>query len=364
MAISRRLAAAGLPTLIGSLPLNDHQEALRWIFASVPQVPLWPQLPGRLREGMLRQFVEGFPGIVEDEERVIFNTRANTFDQELLAFYEDYLKALEDPARLVGSRFETSMERAAGLYALREALRERSGLVAVKGQITGPFTLLTGLHDQDGRAAYFDPALRDMAVKGLALKAAWQVHFFAASRLPVLVFIDEPGLAGLGSSAFVGVSRADVSQDLGEVIGAIHGAEGLAGIHICGNTDWGVVLSLPIDVLSFDAFTYFDRLAMFRVELSTFLARGGILAWGLVPTGRAEDIAAVTVDGLSELWRRQAGQLVAANRSLSAILGQTLITPSCGTGSLTPELARKVLDLTRDVSARLRQQHGVEEERS
>ena len=65
---------AGLATLIGSLPLSNHEEALEWIFSHTPDIPLWPQLPCNPLEGMLRQFIEGFPGIIEEEQHTFFNT--------------------------------------------------------------------------------------------------------------------------------------------------------------------------------------------------------------------------------------------------------------------------------------------------
>ena len=33
------------PVLIGSLPLKDHGEAVRWVFDYTPEIPLWVQLP-------------------------------------------------------------------------------------------------------------------------------------------------------------------------------------------------------------------------------------------------------------------------------------------------------------------------------
>jgi len=51
------------PILIGSLPLTDYQQALKLIFQYSPSIPLWPQLPKNVKEGMVRQFVSGFPGL-------------------------------------------------------------------------------------------------------------------------------------------------------------------------------------------------------------------------------------------------------------------------------------------------------------
>ncbi len=349
--------AAGLPTLIGSLPVTSHQEALRMIFEHTPDIPLWPQLPSNRLEGMLNQFIEGFPGVVETDERTYFNINGEGFAEEQLAFFEQYLEAAEDPAKLTSSIFQISRERAQGLYGLYDSVKEKQTATAVKGQITGPFTMLTGISDQDRRLGYYDPTIREIVVKGLALKASWQVHFLNELGLPVLLFIDEPALAGLGSSSFISISLDDIRQDLSEVIAAVQQAGGLAGIHVCANTDWDFLLSLDLDILSFDAYGFFDRLLVCRDKVHSFLERGGTIAWGIVPTSEKEHILRENADSLSSLWEKQAAQLSSENWDLTALLNQTLITPSCGTGSLTLDLASRVLALTRDVSAKLRKKY-------
>ena len=350
-------AAEGMPTLIGSIPLADHNEALDWIFTNTPEIPLWPQLPVIRLEGMLLQFIEGFPGIVSEKDRTWFEINTIDFADEILSFFEDYLLVNEEPDRLLTSRFAISRERGAGLYLLKEKLQGTKLSKAVKGQITGPFTLLTGMMDQEQRAGYYDPVIREMAVKGLAMKAAWQTAFLAELNLPVIIFIDEPALAGLGSSSFISISKDDIAEDQAEMINAIHKYGGLAGIHVCANTDWPLLLSLDFDILNFDSYGFFDRLITCRNDLLVFLERGSILAWGIVPTSEAEQIKKESPETLAALWESQAKQLVGHKWDLSALLKQSLITPSCGTGALEPEMARRVLELTRDVSKILRDKY-------
>ena len=50
--------------------------------------------------------------------------------------------------------------------------------VAIKGQITGPFTYGTSLVDREKRCAYYDDTLKEIMIKGLTLKALWQVKMF------------------------------------------------------------------------------------------------------------------------------------------------------------------------------------------
>ncbi|MGW8161705.1 MAG: hypothetical protein ACWGN1_05605 [Desulfobulbales bacterium] len=309
----------------------------------------------------LQQFAEGIPCIVEQDpgstlSKIYFDISADGFEEGMLSFYEDYLTVSENPERLVDSRFTTSPDRAAGLHLLADRLRAAPSVQAVKGQVTGPFTMLTGIKDCEGRAGYFDETIRDMVIKGIALKAAWQTELLRdRSGKPVLLFIDEPALAGLGSSAFISVSSEEIRGMINDVVKAIHLAGGLAGIHVCANTDWGMLLDSEINILSFDAYGYFDRLAPLSKEINSFLDRQGIIAWGGVPTSKEENIQSETAASLSKLWDMQMDAISASGRSKADILRQTLITPSCGTGSLSPEMAQKVLRLTHDVAATLQQ---------
>ncbi|MBU1985971.1 MAG: hypothetical protein KJ846_01945, partial [Proteobacteria bacterium] len=130
-------------------------------------------------------------------------------------------------------------------------------------------------------------------------------------------------------------------------------------VHVCANTEWDLLLSSEIDILSFDAYGYFDRLVLLKEQLHAYLDQGKILAWGIVPTSDHEAIEKESCETLVKLWEEQAEQLIRPGRNLASILSQTLITPSCGTGSLPPVLARKVLDLTRDISRTLKEKYQV-----
>ncbi len=352
----KTFTANGLPTLIGSLPTANHQQAMDWILEATPDIPLWPQLPANPQERMLNQFIEGLPGIVESEDRTYFDITTDAFSAAQLAFYEEYLKVTEHPEELLTSRFQTSPERAAGIYLLAEQAPQMGGqLSAVKGQVTGPFTMLTGISDADMKLGYYEPSFRDIVVKGIALKAAWQVTYLKqAYDVPILLFIDEPALAGLGSSSFISISVDDISRDLAEVTGAIHTSGGLAGVHVCANTDWNILLTSDIDILSFDAYSFFDKFITCKSLIHTFLERGALIAWGIIPTAEPEIIEKESCDSLVSRWEKQAVLLSGDNWDTKALLQQTLITPSCGTGSLSPELAQKVLRLTKEVSAALR----------
>ena len=243
-----------------------------------------------------------------------------------------------------------------GFFIFAEGLKHLSAPpVAVKGQITGPFTFRTAISDQNKKAIIYDEQIKDAAVKLLALKSRWQTRELSQFDCPVVIFIDEPALAGFGSSEFITISRDEIAQSLEEVIAAVHAEGGLAGVHVCANTDWSLVLDSSADIVSFDAYSYFDHFMLYSAKIKEFLDAGKIIAWGMVPTLEADKLDFETTESLINQWKEKAGQIEKLGIESDQLISQSLITPSCGAGSLSTEQAVKVLKLTREISQRIRQ---------
>lgn len=347
----------GLPLFIGSLPFRDHEEALAQVLQRAPDSPHWVQLPLHPQEGFLVQFSEGLPGL-RTWPRLRVENQGEDFERELLLFYEDYVAATEGQLDLDGTRFAVSPEAAPGLHLLLRSLEGRFPVEFIKGQLSGPLSVLIGIQDAEGRCAYYDERVRDAMVRLLCLKARWQTRKLACAGANVVVFVDEPALGHLGSSAFISISPQGALGDLKEILGAVEAEGGWPGIHVCANADWGSLLRMgEIRVLSFDAFSHFDRVALFREEILDFLGRGGILAWGIVPT-QPEDLDGVTSRKLVDEWMDRACRLAGSKLTPAEVLENSFITPACGLGSVDVAHAILAMDLTVDVSARLRERLG------
>lgn len=343
-----------LPLLIGSLPLESHQEATDLIFDFTPEIPLWPQLPVYKEEGMILQYVPGLPGLCRANNKIFIDTDNPSFEEEVLAFYEEYLLVTEGAAPLEASRFQLREDVAKGFFTfLAMAKSNNEQLVGLKGQTTGPITFCTGLVDQGGRAIFYNDQLRDAAVKHLAMKAKWQTRKMAEIGGQPIMFFDEPGLAGLGSSAFITITNEDIIACLKEVFEAVRGEKGLSGVHVCANTEWSVLFDSGVDIVSYDAYSYFEKLTLYADHLVGFFSNGGILASGIIPTA-PEYIDLETVDSLTAKWFEQSKRLQTLGIDETTIYQQTLITPSCGTGAVSVDQATKVLTLTKGVSERIR----------
>ena len=323
-------------TGIGSLPHTDPVEACNIILDSV-DIPFWPQLPHRsFLELMAPQYSEGFPFVrIEGENMRVEQAEAAA----LSAFYE----AIADKAG-----FPVSKEYAAGLYAFIDILeRKNLHFDVIKGHITGPLTFTLSLTDNQKRPVYFDEEMRELSLELLKGKVRWQIDMLKPYAGKVLIFIDEPILSALGTSAYIGVSNDEASRMLKEIVGHIKDRGGIAGIHCCGKADWPLVLSSGIDVFNYDSYFFWDTLSIYPEEIKSFIDNNGFIAWGVVPT--TDIIRGVDIQGLREQLERGLTSLEKTGIPKDKIRQHALITPSCGTGSLNIEDALKVFSLLKDL---------------
>ncbi len=352
-----------LPATIGSVPHTDARQGTMLMLESTPEIPAWVQFPKRTpQENMMLQFTEGLPGLVKLEERVVFDTSAPGFVEELTGFYDRYLAVTDAGDAAALDSFAISDDYAAGFGELLARLPQHMkthDVFMLKGQVTGPFTLGTNLLDQDGRCSYYDEQLRDVIVKSVELKALWQIERLRGFGKPLMIFLDEPSLLGFGSQTYITVSREDVISDINAVASSIHKRGGLAGVHCEANTDWSLLMETELDVLDFDAYDHMQSITLYPAELGAFLDRGGWLGWGIIPTLDREAAASETLPSLLARFDEGVELLISKGFDRELLMRRALITPSCGAGGvLTEELAERVLGLLPQFSLAVRKRHN------
>jgi hypothetical protein len=348
-----------LATGIGSMPFTDPEQAVDVSLSKVADAPFWPQLPQlAFTEQMVNQYCEGLPCIVMDreKERMYFDT-AGDFSDKLAEFYKKYSAAM-NPETGDGdcASMAITPEFSRGIYAMeRRLLSLGRKLPFVKVQTTGPFTFALSMTDENKRAIYYNEKFHDVAIKALAMKCRWQIQKFQPFAERVICFIDEPIPMTFGSSAYASLKREDVVSHLSEVIAAIHADHAIAGTHCCGNTDWSILVDAGVDIINFDAYGYGETVAMHPDAIRKHLQRGGMLAYGIIPTSKAirEESSKSLEDRLEGLINLLASRGI--DRQL--LVEQALITPACGTGLLEIEDTLRVFDLLSQLSKAMRNKY-------
>jgi len=310
-------APAGAVTGIGSLPLTSTTAAIRSIAEFSPEIPFWPQLP-RLseREGVIGQGL----GVLGD---LLEARRAGYGYQVKEGRIDSVLEILHR------SDGELTPANAAGLGAFEEAMA--SGLFrsakAVKGQIEGPITLSAYLFHR-GRPFLSDPALFAAIAFHVSQIICRQIDRLKSARLPVLLFVDEPALC-LEVPAANAVSEEQRLNALAATLNDARVRGAFAGLHCCAARPFGRMCRAKPDILSFDAH---EGLELFFADpdAGDFVRRGGMVAYGLVPTFsslKPLDAASIFVRWL------KAASLAGDPEQLAQ---SAMITATCGLGLLDP----------------------------
>lgn len=342
------MSLRGCATGIGSLPYTEVEPALDLIFSCCPAIPFWPQLPRRGPiESMLAQFSEHFPCLKFTPEGIVFDPSSQ--DSEMERFYD----------RLIAQDteyFAISAQYASGLWGFHERLKRQDlGTVeALKLHVTGPFTFAASINDSNGVPLLHDQVLMQAFVKGLAMKAAWQIKQFRPFGKRMIVFLDEPYLSSFGS-AFTSVNREEVIAVLSEFCAVLAADDVYVGVHCCGNTDWSLFTGIPgLSVINFDAFEFLDRIILYASDLQKFLSAGGFLCWGIVPTLLPEQPHGLSEGALVKRIREGIGKLADKGVDAGLLAEQLLVSPACGLGNRDVAGARDVLGLLQRVSGELR----------
>ena len=337
-----------MPTGIGSVPFRDIDAACLKIVEDLPEMPFWPQFVKRsFLEDMIVQSSEALPLLqIRKDERSLLVSDGDR-ESELVTFYEHFLA--EDM-----EHFAISREYAPGLYTLLDLIARGEGDNGgyIKGQSVGPVTFAAGAKDLEGKSLLHDAELLEAMVKGLSIKALWQVGKLSTSGRKPIIFLDEPYLSGFGS-AFSPIESHQVIDLLGAVITYLREkSDALIGIHCCGNTDWAMLLDTGPDIINFDAYEYMEHFQLYKDDIIRFLEQDGIVAWGIIPTSNStedesvESLFTKLKEGVDRLHKWGVDPELLAQRSI--------LTPACGMGTMTSEEAIRGLDLLSKLSKKCR----------
>lgn len=342
---------------IGSLPHNDVKSAMKLVEKDFRDIPFFPQLANVNRnEDMIFQFLEGMPSFLPSKaDNFSIDMESEEFFLSLEELFLDFDEIIANPNLEKLEKYGISKDFSS-TFPFFEQIISNSKPAYAKGQIIGPFTLSAMLVDNNGRYVLYDETLREVIVKLLCLKALWQIKRIKAANnetVPI-IFMDEPSVSQLGTSAYLTISEGEVVDMLKEICNVIKSNGGICAVHCCGKCDWNIPIRAGVDIINFDAFAFSPHLAIYNKEIEKFLLTGGKIAWGIVPTLDSAALEKLTLNGLVKIFENSVKYLTNKGIDEKLIIDNSLITSSCGAGSLSIELADHAMDLVFELSNELK----------
>lgn len=342
---------------IGSLPHNDLTKAMNVVKKDFPQIPFFPQLKNiNKNEDMIIQILEGLPSFLPSKlENFTIDSDSEEFFEDLETFFTDYEEITSENNAEILEHYGISKDFSSSFEEFENIIKTTKPQFA-KGQIVGPFTLTTTLQDNNGKAVIYDETLKDIIVKLLSLKALWQIKRIKKANPDTtpIIFMDEPSISQLGTSAYMTISEAEVIQMLKEISDIIKANGGISAIHCCGKCDWSIPMKAKIELLNPDAYTFAENFSIYYKIIENHLLSGGKIAWGLIPTLDVDALRDTTLKNLIEKFEQAVKYLTNKRIDEKLIIDNSLITSSCGAGSLSIENAERAMDLVSELSKELK----------
>ena len=300
-----------LTTAMAVMPHTNVDRALDAALSL--DIPFWPQLPNySYYEDMYVQASENFPGILLDLEKRTLRFSLDKFIEE----FEESQSRLDDP-----SYYDISPKFSAVYHRFLEL--DLSGRSAIRGQLEGPISFGFNILDQDERPILFDDSIRPYMMEFMAKRINVQLQRLKTRNANAFMFVDEPGLQFL-FSAMSGYDDRKAKKDMDDFFAVIDRPR---GVHLCGNPDWDFLLNTDLDVLSLDVFTNGEIFSSYGDSILRYLKRGGMLVWGIVPTG-FEDFSSANIAALAKQLERIWDQLARKGIDLDMMLRQSLLSPA------------------------------------
>ena len=300
-----------LTTAMAVMPHTSVDRALETALSL--DIPFWPQLPNySYYEDMYVQAAEHFPGIILDVKNKTLRFSLEKFIGE----FDETMSHFDEPEYFdISKTYSEVYHRFLSL--------DLSDRPAIRGQLEGPISFGFNIIDGNDRPILFDDTIRPFMLEFMAKRINVQLARLKKLNENAFMFVDEPGLQFLFSAmSGYGDIKAKVDLDL-----FFSQLDRPRGIHLCGNPDWDFLLGLDLDILSLDVYTNAEIFSSYAKSVRRFLDRGGVIVWGIVPTGfetfEKENIPSL-IQLLEETWQTLAKNGI----DRSQLLEKSLISPA------------------------------------
>ncbi len=326
-------------TAMAVMPHKDTDRALD--LSLTMDIPFWPQLPHvSYTEDMYVQAAEHFPGILLDMENRTLGFSMEKFIME----FEETMAHFDEP-----EYFDISKEYSVVYHRFLEM--DLSDRPAIRGQLEGPISFGLNVLDQDKRPILFDDTIRPFMFEFMSRRINVQLDRLKQMNPHAFMFVDEPGLQFL-FSALSGYDSTKAKNEMEDFFAMIQRPR---GVHLCGNPDWDFLLGLDLDILSLDIYQNGEIFSSYSESIKRFLDRGGVIAWGIVPTN-FEPFEAETINALIQRLKKIWNSLANKGIDREFLISRSLISPAtcCLVNPDGEKTVEKAFKVVTELSQRLR----------
>ena len=336
---------------LGALPYTDKAVTTRMMVKLFEGIPYLPQFPiADEHDNLLYRILGNVPFIeIEDSEKIFLRNHQEGFDKFLakldIAYNSPKKENLENFS--IDSYF---MEK---YLQILKKLKPKETVVS----LMGPFSMAHIIENDDKTTMMTEPNHRKFIIELAVLKALWiidKIHEVSPQILPFILFEETKlNLYGTVKRENERVTEETVVNFYSKIFEKIHEAGGVVGVHSTNKCDWQIPIEAGVDLISFDAYNNPNNLNIIADKIRDFLAKGGYINWGIVPSESESIIKSAGIDNIFDRFMRTTEALIEERVSPKLLYARSKVSVTGNLDHLPLIFAEKALILSAQLAQKI-----------
>ena len=224
--------------------------------------------------------------------------------------------------------------------------------------LLGPFSFANMVFNKNANTLLIDRAYRKFIIQAVTVKALWfvsKVKALSPNTKPIILF-EENLLYKFGTIKRTSdeLNKETVVTLFTKVFSKIQKAGALVGVQSMEKCNWQLVFDTNnVNLISFDAYNNPNNLHIISDSVNKFLARGGYINWGIVPSSSEIAVRGLNFDSAYNRLIQTIESLVSEGVSADLIYKQSTVSVQGDMEELPILFAEKALMIADKVSKKL-----------
>ena len=337
-----------LPT--GKLPYDNEKlltQMMMRLFEDAPFLPLLPHIYEK--DTLHNRTLGGLPWFVAKHKKVSIKDGTDEFNECMMILDNVFNKPTPDTLDMF--QFESPfLEK---YLQMVEHVKPKNTVI----NLLGPFTVSQRISKADCPQVLVDKVYRKMIVQTVCVKAMWiagKIKEVSPETVPLILF-EEPELHRFGTAKRESeeLTRDVIVNMYSKLFQTLRKRGCLTGVQCFEKCDWQLVIDSGVDLISFDAYNNPNNIGIISEKINNFLLSGGFINWGIVPVKTEEQIKALTIDYLTDRFKRTIEDIATQGISLSLLYKRSLVSMQGNLHGIPLIFAEKALILTTQLAKKL-----------
>ncbi|MCQ2744045.1 MAG: hypothetical protein MJ230_04520 [bacterium] len=340
---------------VGDLPYESIKSVTAMEAKLYKELPFLACLPKiSVDESLKRRSFINIPGIFEDEDKIILKTGLPNYDEEMSLLNKAY-----------NNYKTTNLEE----YACEDLFLEKFCQMIKKFKppyacvnILGPFTVSQILSTSAKEQALVDKNYKKLFTQVVCVKGFWaidKIKEYCPDTIPIII-LEEPmfNQFGMLKREDEDVTAENVTKMFEIVVSKLKSAGAMVGIQCMDKCDWSIPIKSGVDLISYDAYNNPNNLCIYPEIVTSFLQKGGLINWGIVPTVSETLVRGLSIEYLFNRLEATINGVALAGVPINLLQNSALVSLNGNTSHLPVFFAEKAIIMVAQLAGRLSTSFG------